>query len=288
MAKTSQTSKRNRPADVEASKSINSPPRKKNKPGTHMQLSSTIQTDDKETTAAALAPSCSRPQLHSRRAQPAATSTTHKNAQASEDSEASGTSASSDNNILVENANHQRLADALADEDARAAGAEQVQKERAAMAHSLFADQNWKVDSSGEDDDYEDAPVMKCSEESKVWVPCLLQEFLLTCIATAQQTKTKLPPKAKRGSALRDLVDRMVVEKKGKGADKGTAHADKERARYVIYISQQFQCNDTNCQERNQVMSPLLQVSKPTLKIESGTHKRFLKPISVLFMMRRP
>jgi hypothetical protein len=213
-----------------------------------MQLSSTIQTDDEETTAAALAPGHGCPQLRLR-ALLVAKSTTHKNAQALEDSKASRTSASSDNNIPVENANCRRLADALADEDARAAGAKQVQKERVAMACSLFTDRNWKVDSSGEDDDYEDAPVTKCSEESKVWVPYLLQEFLLTCIVTTQQTKTKLPPKAKRGSALHDSVDRMVVEKKGKGADKGTVCTDKERARYIIYISQQFQCNDTNCQE---------------------------------------
>ena len=91
-------------------------------------------------------------------------------------------------------------------------------------------------------------------------------------------------PEKLRGATL-FAIQWMVVDKKEKGTDKGTAGADKEQTRYVMYISQQFQCADTNCQG---VMSPLLRVSEPTSKIGLRLHKRFLKLILVFFMMKRP
>jgi hypothetical protein len=168
-AKSGQTTKRVRPADVEASKPVNSPPKKRTKPGTHLQLTSTIETDDDETAAALPARSRSHPRPRLRGAA-LTTSTAYENAQVSEGVDAGGDSPSDDDITPLENTRRQRLADALADEDARATGTELVRKERVAMARAQFAARSSEVDNGEEDlgSDDEDVPATKGSEASKV------------------------------------------------------------------------------------------------------------------------
>ena len=178
--------KRDRPADVDTSKSVSSPKRKKKKAGVlgviRQPLTGTDDDDDPVPTVVR------RPQPRLRRA-PGTTSTAAK-AQSTRDDVASKlTSVPED----TEDEKRQRLAAALVDADTREAKADQQSKARNELARRMLADQNPDdaMDSSEEEDtgsdnaeDAEDMPMPKRGANKvheRHFVQC---ESLLTCIVT--------------------------------------------------------------------------------------------------------
>jgi hypothetical protein len=166
--------KRGRPIDVDTSKPVSSPKKKKNKPGVRQQPATTATDDD---IPAADASAASRPQPR-HKGMPVTRPGTQKKAQPAGDAAAAdGTSPLGDGQATEADEKQQRLAAALGNEDARVAEADQKLKERTEMARQvMLADQGHDLDISREEDiesDYaeENEPEVQQTRTSKVCDP---------------------------------------------------------------------------------------------------------------------
>jgi hypothetical protein len=245
--------KRNRPTDVEASKPVSSPTKKKSKAGTRQQLPTTANEETASDAEALVPPPAPRPRPRRKGAAP--TENTESDKPVAADTASLPRGKAQKKSQAVEDEKQLLLAAAMEDEDAKAVEDEENAKERTEMARRLFINQtrttnegiqsaedvfreesSYNEDNNGEDgedseddgeDDDEDIPL----KVGPVREFRLSQgEILMSCIITFEQPKPKTVKK--RGDALRTAVDKMVAGKKGTGANKGSGTgADKGKAR---------------------------------------------------------
>jgi hypothetical protein len=160
--------KRNRPADVDTSKPVSSPKRKKKKAGIVGVIRQPL-TEDTENDPIPAPPPARRPQPRLRKA-PGATSMAAKAQSTGDDVTSNLASLPED----TDNEKQQRVAAALIDAGVKATQANQKSKERGDLARRMLADQNRDdaTDSSEEEDagsnDAEQMPATKRGGASKV------------------------------------------------------------------------------------------------------------------------